>query len=275
VGPTYFDRTTAVTPAGASEADGARQSFSADLDAGWVVGGGVNGGYLLAVMGRALRAAVPAKPDPIAVSAHYVGASVPGPAEVTVAVRREGRQLATAAVDLVQDGGTRITALATVGDLAAGADDVATTAEPFALPPLEECVSNRHAPPELRAVAPLMERFDMRFDPALAGWAVGQPAGRAELAAWFRLEDDRDPDVLSLLLAVDALPPVTFGLGRLGWAPTIELTAHVRAHPAPGWLRLRHVSRNIAGGLFEEDCEVWDSADRLVAQSRQLARLPR
>ena len=43
----------------------------------------------------------------------------------------------------------------------------------------------------------------------------------------------------------------------------------------PGWLRLRHATRNVAGGMFEEDCEVWDSAGRLVAQSRQLARFPR
>jgi hypothetical protein len=29
---------------------------------------------------------------------------------------------------------------------------------------------------------------------------------------------------------------------------------------------------NLAGGLFEENAEVWDSSDRLVAQARQLAR---
>ena len=78
-----------------------------------------------------------------------------------------------------------------------------------------------------------------------------------------------------LLLVVDALPPATFDLGMPGWAPTLELTAHVRAKPAPGPLRVRHVTRNVAHGMFEEDCVVWDSDDRLVAQSRQLALLPR
>jgi hypothetical protein len=48
---------------------------------------------------------------------------------------------------------------------------------------------------------------------------------------------------------------------------------HVRAWPAPGWLRLKHSTRNFAHGYLEEDAEVWDSTDRLVAQSRQLARV--
>jgi hypothetical protein len=84
-----------------------------------------------------------------------------------------------------------------------------------------------------------------------------------------------EPDPLLLLLAVDALPPVTFDLGLFGWTPTLELTAHVRAVPAPGWLRVKASTRNVAGGMLEEDAEVWDSADRLVAQSRQLALVPR
>ena len=80
---------------------------------------------------------------------------------------------------------------------------------------------------------------------------------------------------IALLLVVDALPPVTFDLGMPGWAPTLKLTAHVRARPAPGWARVRHATRTIAGGCFEEDCEVWDAEGHLVAQSRQLALLPR
>ena len=34
-------------------------------------------------------------------------------------------------------------------------------------------------------------------------------------------------------------------------------------------------SETVAGGLFEEDARIWDSTGRLVAQSRQLAALPR
>ncbi len=78
-----------------------------------------------------------------------------------------------------------------------------------------------------------------------------------------------------VLFALDALPPVTFDLGLPGWAPTVELTAHVRGDPAPGWLLVRHETRHVAGGHFEEDAAVWDATGRLVAQSRQLARIPR
>lgn len=250
-------------------------TWDAELSAGWLVGGGVNGGYLLAVAGHAVREALPAKPDPIAVSAYYLSAAAPGPATVGVEVRRDGGRVATAALDLRQGGDTRITALATYGDLERLGDDVRTTAEEPVMPPPEECVPNTMAPPEVRAIAPLMDRFDMRFHPDHIGWAVGQPSGRGVLSAWFRLADGREPDPLALLMVVDALPPVTFDLGMPGWAPTLELTAHVRARPAPGWLKVRHATRNMAGGMFEEDCEVWDSAGRLVAQSRQLALQPR
>lgn len=183
--------------------------------------------------------------------------------------------MATVSARLAQDGVDRIRVLATYGDLRAMPDDVATTAEPPQLPPVEECVAGSLAPEETRRVAPVMERFDMRFDPACIGWAMGAPSGRGHIQAWFRMVDGHDVDPVGLLMVCDALPPVTFDLGRPGWAPTLELTVHVRAVPAPGWLRVSHRTRNVAGGMFEEDCEVWDSAGRLVAQSRQLAMQPR
>jgi hypothetical protein len=49
---------------------------------------------------------------------------------------------------------------------------------------------------------------------------------------------------------------------------------HVRAVPAPGPVRCVFRSRVVQGGLLEEDGEVWDSADRLVAMSRQLGMMP-
>ena len=91
------------------------------------------------------------------------------------------------------------------------------------------------------------------------------------MAATISVPPSRDADPLSLLLAVDALPPTAFDLGLKGWVPTIELTVHIRALPAPGPVRVAITTRNLAGGFLEEDAEIWDSADRLVAQSRQLA----
>ncbi|WP_110207997.1 thioesterase family protein [Nocardioides daejeonensis] len=269
---TEFDRDTSVSEVSRTEDEAV---FAADLAPGWQVGGGLNGGYLLATIGRALQQTVPKHPHPYSISAYYVGPGVAGEATISTRVVRLGGSSVTLAAELAQQGQRKITALATYGDHDTMPSEVRTTAQPPEMAPLEQCFPTSAAPEELRRIAPLMERMDLRLDPAYAGWAVGAPSGEGIIQGWFRLPEGRESDVLSLLLAVDALPPVTFDLGRPGWAPTVELTAHVRGLPAPGWLRVRHATRNVAGGMFEEDCEVWDSTDRLVAQARQLARLPR
>jgi len=45
--------------------------------------------------------------------------------------------------------------------------------------------------------------------------------------------------------------------------------------PAPGPLRVATRCRHVSGGWFDEEAEVWDAAGRLVAQSRQIARVGR
>ncbi len=114
---------------------------------------------------------------------------------------------------------------------------------------------------------PLMDVLSERLDPACLGWTVESPSGGAELRGWLRFADGREPDPLGLLLAVDAFPPASFELGGVGWVPTLALTVHVLAVPAPGALRVRHV----AGARLDEECDVWDSTGRLVATGHQLA----
>ncbi len=256
--------------------------FEVVLDAGWSIGFAVNGGLVLAVLAEALRRTLgpSGHPDPLALSAYYLSATVPGAATVTTEVVREGRTMATGQAALWQSGTDgfpveRVRALATYGDLGSLSDEVRTTAEPPSMPPPDACVSADSAPPGSVGDLPFLHRFDLRLDPDTVGWALGSPSHRGVIQGWLRMADGREPDPLMLLLAVDTLPPVSFDLGLPGWAPTLEMTTHVRARPAPGWLRVRVSTRNLAGGLHEEDAEVWDARDRLVAQSRQLARAPR
>ncbi|MEV8602957.1 thioesterase family protein [Streptomyces griseoviridis] len=270
IGDSEFDRDTALVPRGPGV-------HGIDLSAGWTIMNAVNGGYLLAVIGRALGQTLP-HADPFTISAHYLTASRPGPAVVRTETVRTGRTLSTGQASLVQydDDGTeveRIRVLASYGDLDALPDDVRTTAEPPAMPPLEQCVGAEDGPAPGSVSSPIADRLRLRLDPSTLGWAVGAPSGRGEMRAWFALADGRDADPLSLLLAVDALPPTAFEIGLSGWVPTVEMTVHVRRRPAPGPLRVSITTRNLAGGFLEEDAEVWDSDDRLVAQSRQLARV--
>ncbi|MDX6345754.1 MAG: hypothetical protein QOF84_544 [Streptomyces sp.] len=268
-----FDRDTAVTPR--PDAPGLHD---AELYESWRIGMGINGGLLLALAGRALAAELgggkDGHSDPFSISAYYLSTSRPGPVTVRTETLRRGRTVSTGTASVVQDGEERLRAIATYGDLDGHAGgDVRTSATPPDMPPPESCVGTELAPPEFLKDAPMLDSIELRLDPGTVGWAVGAPTGRGRIQGWLRFPDGREPDPLMLLLAVDTLPPVTFDLGINGWAPTLELTAHVRAKPAPGWLRISHATRNFADGYMEEDAEVWDSTGRLVAQSRQLARV--
>ena len=94
------------------------------------------------------------------------------------------------------------------------------------------------------------------------------------LGANIRFADGRAPDLASLSLFADALPPPALIVARAGWVPTLELTVHHRAAPAPGWLRFVFRTHLVHGGYLEEDGALWDETGTLVAMSRQLALSP-
>ena len=247
-----------------------------ELDSSWSIGGKPHGGYLLATaVGPALGNG---HPHPLAVSAHYVRSPDAGAAGLSVLRLRTGRSVTSSRVSLSQDGRPCLEALLTAGRLPASGAAYwsAAPAGPPQLPPLEQCPRA----PAVRADGTRIGQLDhveLRLDPATAGWMDGAPSGNAEIRAWLRRDDGRDPSVLDLLVFADSTPPVTFELGLMGWAPTVALTVSVRALPAPGWIRSVQRSRLLQDGWFDQSCELWDSADRLVATATQLGgyRLPR
>lgn len=261
---------------------------TATLGEGWTVGRAVNGGLIMALAAEAARQAVTAAgghSDVLVLSAHFLSASLPGPVELATEVLRAGRSTSTAQVSVRQPGGEtngasapaapateRMRALVTLGDLGRHADPVHRSTPRPDMPPPEHCVrSDRSVGGEFSRHVTMIDRVDLRLDPDTVGWVLGRPSGRGELRAWMRFADGREPCGLAALFFLDGLPPVSFDLGARGWSPTIEFTAHLRARPAPGWMQVRVRSMNVAGGLYEEDAELWDSEGRLVAQSRQLA----
>ncbi len=59
--------------------------------------------------------------------------------------------------------------------------------------------------------------------------------------------------------------------GGVPAADTLELTAYVRAIPAPGPVDVLKRVQLIEAGRVDESSHVWDQTGRLVAQATQLA----
>jgi hypothetical protein len=239
----------------------------------------VNGGVMVATLLRAVLDTAP-HPYPVATSAHFLRVPLLEPGQVEVTWLKQGRTAATARAALVQDGQIVLDVTVTTGSLPAdplGDGDLYWTGEPPELPPIEECVNLGpwRGTVGTDGIAGYAAQVDLRMDPATTGWRRGEPSGIPEMRGYFGLREHRDPDAYLLAVAVDALPPVVFGLGAAGWAPTVELTWHMRAVPAPGPLRVAARCRHVSGGWFDEEAEVWDAKGRLVAQGRQLARVGR
>ncbi|WP_214405862.1 thioesterase family protein [Pseudonocardia lacus] len=247
--------------------------FAAELGKHWTVGPKAHGGLLMALMARAgllavEEAAPGVAPDPLAVAADFLRAPDPGPVELSTEVLKTGRTASVVAVRLTQGGRAMLAATVTAGRLP---DVEPTWSDLPDLPP---------EPPEGardsslgRGAEGLGAACDLWFDrPTMAFTRHEQ--GPPVLRGWVRPRGE-PTDVLFAMVAGDILPPTVFNLGTgFGWAPTVQLTALLRARPAPGWLRLEARSASVTRPWFDEDVLVIDSAGRLVCQTRQLALAP-
>jgi acyl-CoA thioesterase len=237
--------------------------WRAEVTERWWIFQGPYGGYLSALLARAVRLAVDDPARPLrSLSVHFLAAPAAGPVALNARVERAGRSSTTVSARLEQDGVTMALALAGCGTWREGDPEWADAAMPPAPAP-EAC-----DPVEPGAGMPaFLGQLDVRF-------VSGGPGARN--LAWVRPRPARPLDVEGLVLVADTwMPAAMTRLGPPLIVPTFDLTVHVRAQlpPSEDWLLIAFASRFAAGGAWEEDGDLWSRDGRLLAQSRQLAMI--
>ena len=244
--------------------------FDATVDPEWTIGGKPNGGYLLAMLGRA-AATLGNHPHIIAASAYYLHAPLPGPVAVEAELLRAGRSASQVRARMTQDDEPCVEALFITGQLDPGTSPYWERGLPE--PGRASFEDSPRLVPRLPngARVAIMDQIEVRLDARSSGFTRGAPSGQGALGGWLALPGAEDFDPTSLLFAVDGFPPATFDLEFSGWVPTLELTVYVRALPRPGPVRVLQRAELIQDQRVDESCYVWDQGGRLVAQGRQLA----
>jgi acyl-CoA thioesterase len=279
-----FDRDTAVQrlPARGVDGSGAGEagevSFAAEVSPFWRAGRGPHGGYLAALILRALIDAVADRDRaPRSLTIHYARAPTPGPVIIRVVHERRGRSLSTLSTRMEQGGAVVALALAAFS-VPWKAPEMADVAMPEVAAPDRD----RETTPELlrrvdQGLAPQFLRQIVLQVRLGASMPFAGAEGKMEVGAWFGVGDRTRPvDATSLALFSDALfSPPFVRLSRPATSPTVDLTIHFRAPlhaETPGRLCFGHFrSRLVHEGFFDEDGEIWSADGRLLAHSRQLA----
>lgn len=260
-----FDRDTAVT----RERDGL---FSADISPDWRAGRGPHGGYLAAIV---LRALIDTIEDPTrstrSLTIHYASSPEPGPVQIRTTVERQGRSLSTLSARMEQDGVTCALALSAFS-VPWKAPDAGELPMPDLAPPDPE----RRSTPKLFDGAPEFTR-QLVMQPRVGTIPFTGSGAPMEIGGWIGLPEPRPVDELSLALFCDAwFPPSFIGLSEPAVSPTVDLTIHFRqpisqstCDPAALCLSVFATSL-LHDGFFEEDGVVWAADGTVLAQSRQL-----
>ena len=265
-----FTDAMALTSAGGGVYDGV-------LNEHWTIGPKVHGGAMLALCANAARIEF-GEPgvEPIAVSGSFLWAPDPGPMQVVTTVLKRGRRVSLLDVELRQGDRTAVRAAITMGTPEHSGPDTRPLLSVNPVVPL----MTPEPPPGLEPIGPdhpmadtvhLAHGCDIR--PSLTTFGPRRDGGMPVIEYWVRPKGVA-PDLLFALLCGDVSAPVTFGVNRFGWAPTVQLTAYLRALPADGWLRVMCTATQIGQDWFDEDHIVVDCEGRIIVQTRQLAMVP-
>ena len=250
--------------------------FSMTPSKDYFVGNTPHGGYLTAVMQKALSLSMP-HPHVINSNTLYLDRTEPKEISIHVDKIRESRGSSVGQVSLIQDEKLRcmMTGICSDFNYMNGVNDLETLPPKIFNEKREFFISLNFDNKQEGFTPSFIKQTKCDIAKQHAWWLKNEnDLGDEARCAGFISMGEEIPDQFVLSFYSDFFPPVVMNkYGPLGWVPTLSLTTNIRQLPTTSELFMDVIAKDLNKGFFEQDCQIWDLNKNLVATSRQLTRI--
>ena len=254
-----------------------KSTFKINPDSKYFVGKTPHGGYLNALMHKALTSSLPHSVA-ISSSIQYLDRIEAKDIILEVDVLKVSRGSSSGVVKLIQEGKvcTVFNGICSDFEFMKGFDGLETSPPDIFRDTPKDQYKNLNYDKITKGFTPsFIKQLSCKVHPMHAWWDRNINEEKAEARSSVYLDMDGGlPDQFVLSFYADITPPVVSNkYGPLGWIPTYSLTTHIRQMPTTQTLFADFIAKDINKGFFEQDCNIWDLNENLVASSRQLTRI--
>ena len=250
--------------------------FSMTPSKDYFVGNTPHGGYLTAVMQKALSLSMP-HPHVINSNTLYLDRTEPKEISIHVDQIRESRGSSVGRVSLMQDEKLRcmMTGICSDFNYMNGVNDLETLPPNIFNEKRDLFISLNFDNKQEGFTPSFIKQTKCDIAKKHAWWLKNEnDLGDEARCAGFISMGEEIPDQFVLSFYSDFFPPVVMNkYGPLGWVPTLSLTTNIRQLPTTSELFMDVIAKDLNKGFFEQDCQIWDLNKNLVATSRQLTRI--
>ena len=250
--------------------------FSMTPSKDYFVGNTPHGGYLTAVMQKAISLSMP-HPHLINSNTLYLDRTEPREISIKVEKIRESRGSSVGQVSLIQDDKLRcmMTGICSDFHYMNGVNDLETLPPKIFNEERDSFISLNFDNKEEDITPSFIKQTLCEIAIKHAWWLKNEAdLGDEARCSGFISMGDEIPDQFVLSFYSDFFPPVVMNkYGPLGWVPTLSLTTNIRQLPTTSELFMDVKAKDLNKGFFEQDCQIWDLNKNLVATSRQLTRI--
>ena len=235
--------------------------FSMTPSKDYFVGNTPHGGYLTAVMQKALSLSMP-HPHVINSNTLYLDRTEPKEISIHVDKIRESRGSSVGRVSLMQDEKLRcmMTGICSDFNYMNGVNDLETLPPNIFNEKRDLFISLNFDNKQEGFTPSFIKQTKCDIAKKHAWWLKNENdlGGEARCAGFISMGEEI-PDQFVLSFYSDFFPPVVMNkYGPLGWVPTLSLTTNIRQLPTTSELFMDVIAKDLNKGFFEQDCQIWD-----------------